>query len=77
MPVCVTQAVDGSLAVDAGRTDFSTCQYVLDTGSDYSGLHALANLTIPEAQLIAGHIAAVWAVAWGFRQIANAVRQNS
>jgi len=62
---------DGSylLGLNPAVTDLSTCAYVVESGSD-SVLYSLAGMTISDATVISSAIVAVWALAFGFRQLA-------
>lgn len=74
MPVCARaiQQADGSflLALDPANTSPSTCAYVVDTGSE-SAWAELGAMTINDATVITGSVAAVWGIAWGIRLLAN------
>ncbi len=50
--------------------DPTTCAYVLAAPGELQG-NALFQLSIAEAQKISAAIFLVWAVAWGFRQVAS------
>ncbi len=73
MPICAkTKLIDGSLLLelDPSVTNFSTCPYVVETGTD-SLIAQLSELTPENAVAIASAIALVWSVAWGFRTLAQ------
>jgi hypothetical protein len=74
MPVCAKaiQQADGTylLALDPANTQASTCAYVVDTGSS-SAWAELGSMTINDATVITGSAAAVWAIAWGIRLLAQ------
>jgi len=74
MTICAKAVLqsDGSylLGLDPSITDFSACTYVVESGSDFA-LYSLAGMTVSDATVISSAIVAVWAVAFGFRQLAN------
>lgn len=42
-------------------------------GSGYDGFWQLGSLTISDAETILGSVLLLWAIAWGFRQLAKAI----
>lgn len=79
MPVCVTEIEVNGQAVLAAHpfiTELENCAYVLQTPAEYrsSSWDFLGQISVEDSQLIAMHIGIVWAVAWGFKQIINLVR---
>lgn len=76
MAVCAKTVAqpDGTLllALDPSVTDTSTCAYVVETGGS-NAWRELGNMSIENAQVISGYVGAVFAAAWIFRQIRNAV----
>ncbi|CAN5673996.1 hypothetical protein BH11PSE12_BH11PSE12_27200 [soil metagenome] len=65
--------VDGSYKVTPdARTDLSACMYVLNTGEEVG--NSLIGLTPAQGAEISAYIAALWAVAWGIKQIANVIK---
>lgn len=57
----------------APAIDPSTCQAVLESGSEYNGWSQLFALSIDDAQTIGVQIMLVWAIAWTFRALAKAL----
>jgi len=76
MPVCARTSTqpDGSLVLilDPTETNLSACPYAVSTGTE-SLLGQLAEIEPGDALVISLHVAAVWAIAWGFRLITKAV----
>jgi hypothetical protein len=78
MAVCASavETANGYVVVlDTAQTNVGTCQYVLQTGSEFSN-GSLAILTPDEAVSIAWRVAALWAVAWGIKQVARLLLEN-
>lgn len=66
--LCVQQNPDGSLSVVSPQpADVSACGLVVQSGVEV-GNNPFA-LSIEDAQLVGGHVFAVWAVAFGFRAV--------
>ena len=80
MALCVSAATnqDGSLQLvpDPSKTDLSTCSYVLQTGAEVAE-SSLANLTPAQGLEISMAICALWATAWGIKQVANSLKGNA
>jgi len=76
MAACViaTQQPDGSyaLTLDPANQNLSTCQYVLESGSDY-GYGSLFDLTPDQALDIGTAIVLCWTVGWTYRQVIRAL----
>lgn len=78
MAVCARAILqsDGSylLGIDPSVTDSATCAYVVETGSE-SLLFSLAAMTTDDALVISSAVAAIWAAAWGLRQVRISITQ--
>ena len=74
MAICAkaVQQPDGSylLGLDPSITDFSTCAYVVETGGEWA-IGSLLDLTPAQGTEIATYVIGVWALAWGFKQVAR------
>ena len=79
MTICARAVLQGDgsflLGLDPAVTDFSTCAYVVESGSDLA-LYSLASMTISDASVISSAIVVVWAIAFGFRQLAMFFNSN-
>lgn len=69
----VTHNPDGTVASRTPRTDFQNCQFVVQSGSEFTNWDQLTHMTIEDAEVIGASVAVVWAIAWGFRAIRLAV----
>lgn len=80
MPSCVraVQGADGTvfLALDHTNTNLSTCQYIVEDGTG-QGWNQLAYLSIEDGNTIGLAILSAWAVAYGFRLLAQAININT
>lgn len=76
MPVCARaiQQADGTLllALDPTVNDLSTCPYVVEDGAS-NAWRELGNMSIENASVIGIGVGVVWAVAWGFKALIQAV----
>lgn len=76
MPVCAraVQQPDGTLvlALDPTVQDLSTCAYLVDDVAS-NAWRELGNMSINDAQVVGAGVSIVWAIAWGFRAMRNAV----
>lgn len=72
--VTATQQPDGSyvLTLDAANQNLSTCQYVLESGSDH-GYGSLFDLSPDQAVSLGTAIALCWTVGWSYRQVIRAL----
>jgi len=71
MTVCakLISTADGMVvALDPTHTDLSTCAYVLEDGSS-TAWRELGNLSLENASQISMLVAALWALAFGLRQV--------
>lgn len=79
MPVCARaiQQQDGTLllALDPTKTDFSTCQYLVDDGAS-NAWRELGNMSYENAAVVGASVGAVWAVAWAFKAVIKAMSLN-
>jgi len=68
------QQADGTLllALDPAAKDLSTCQFVVDDGAS-NAWRELGNMSIENAQVISLGVGAVWAIAYTFRLLIQAV----
>ena len=70
MSLCVNVA-GSSLVVESGF-NASTCPYyLLVTTDEWNLQHVIPSLSVVESFQIAVPILSLWAVAWGFRQLAE------
>lgn len=60
------------LALDPSVTDPATCAYVIETGGE-NALGSLLSLTTDQALTIGSAVWLLWAVCWGFKQVARSV----
>lgn len=71
--------VDGTyvrvLVVDPHVADLSTCAYVAQSGAEVA--NSLFSMTAADGGMLSGMIVAVWAGAFGIRQIINIVRGST
>lgn len=66
--VQVTQNQDGTLTLKPdSQTDLSQCSYVIQTGAEAA--NSLTALAPDQGLLIGTVIGALWAGAWGFKQV--------
>ena len=79
MAVCASaiQQPDGSYALhlEPSITDVTTCQYVVHTGSEVA-FAPLLSMTPNDALVISGAVCALWAIAWGIRQVGHSMKGN-
>ena len=88
MPVCFQTVTAGMgqpfikvpVPVDAnGMPEYSKCEFVVLTGTDYhllgagSGWSQLTNINIEQAQTLGLAIVGVWAIAYAFRLLIKAI----
>ncbi|HTD06234.1 hypothetical protein [Undibacterium sp.] len=80
MAICVSASTnpDGSLKLvpEPDKTDLSTCSYVLQSGAEVAE-SSLANLTPAQGLEISMAVCALWALAWGIKQVANTLKGNA
>lgn len=76
MPVCARaiQQPDGTLllALDPTTPDLSTCAYVVEDGAS-NAWRELGNMSIENANTIGLSVGAVWAIAFSFRVLVQAL----
>ena len=73
--VQVTQNQDGTLTFRPdSQTDLNQCSYVIQTGAEAG--NSLTALTPDQGLLIGGYVAAVWATAWGIKQVAKVLNSG-
>ena len=75
MPICAIakETADGLvLVLDPMQTNPATCPYVVETGSE-SLVGSLAALTPDQALIIGTAVWGLWALCWGFKQVARSV----
>jgi hypothetical protein len=66
---------DGSYAVfPVETTDFTTCNFVLQTGAEVG--NSLFNLSPAQGLEISMYVCALWATAWGIKQIAKVLNSG-
>lgn len=58
------------LVLDPMQTNPATCPYVVETGAE-SVIGSLGSLSVPDAQILGWAVCALWAVAWGIKQVAR------
>ncbi|GGC57789.1 hypothetical protein GCM10011396_00760 [Undibacterium terreum] len=77
MALCVSASTnpDGSLQLvpDPSKTDLGTCSYVLQSGAEVAE-SSLANLTPAQGLEISMSVCALWALAWGIKQVAKTLK---
>ncbi|MBC3871919.1 hypothetical protein [Undibacterium oligocarboniphilum] len=72
----VSQLPDGSLRLEPDvQQDLQLCQYVLQTGAEVG--NSLTTLTPAQGTEISMYVMGVWAVAWGFKQVAKTLSMGS
>ncbi|WP_428717291.1 hypothetical protein [Undibacterium curvum] len=77
MSQCVkaTQNQDGSLRLEPDtQQDLQQCQFVLQTGAEVG--NSLTTLTPAQGAEISAYVGAIWALAWGFKQIAKTLNSG-
>lgn len=61
---------DGSLKmIPQSSPDLNTCAYVIQSGAEVG--NSIADLTPSQALEIGGYVGALWALAWGIKQISK------
>lgn len=78
MTVCVAavQQVSGGayvLQLAPAQTDISQCAYTIEDGSS-TAWRELGNMSMANAQQVGVAVIVVWAIAWGFKQIARTIK---
>lgn len=67
--------VDGSYKVMTdSQPNLNSCSYVIQSGAEVG--NSLFDLTPPQALEISGYIGGLWALAWGFKQIAKTLKMD-
>jgi hypothetical protein len=71
------QNSDGSYSLEVlpMQTDLSQCQFVVISGSEAAN-GQLLQLTPSDAVTISIAVCAVWALAWGFKQLINLMKES-
>lgn len=79
MAICAIAVLqpDGSylLGLDPSVTNPATCAYVVETGAE-SVIGSLGSLSVPDATLISACVFALWATAWGVKQVIRVLMEN-
>lgn len=78
MAQCVKllQNPDGSLQIlPDSQTDLNQCAYVIQSGAEIGNLPTY--LTPSQGLEIGAYVAWLWALAWGIRQVANALNSGN
>lgn len=61
------------LSLDMTTTDHSQCMYLVEDGTS-NAWRELGNMSLENASQLGVAIGLVWAIAWGFRQVARTIR---